>query len=83
MVDYEEEDDVLMKTELEDSDFIEEYCDPVACIIQKVLCSQKIPDTTKRHQIFYLRCSVKDKICNLIIDNESCENIISRALWIT
>ena len=29
---------------------------------------------------FYSRCSVKNKVCNLIIDNESYENIVSHAL---
>ena len=43
---YEEEDDMLIETELEYSDFIERHGDPVAYVIQKVLCSQKIPDTT-------------------------------------
>jgi len=41
---------------------------------------QKAPDIAQRHQIFYLRCSVKSNVCTLIIDNESYENIISRAL---
>jgi len=76
---YEEENDVLIETETEDSDFVEEHGDPVVCVIQKVLCRQKIPDTTQRHQIFYSRCAIKDKV-NLIIDNRSCENIVSRAL---
>ena len=80
MTDYKEEDNVLIEIESEDSDFVEEHGDPVTCVIQKVLCSQKIPDTTKRHQIFYSRCSIKDKVCNLIIDNRSYENIIFRAL---
>jgi len=79
MADY-EGDDVLVETEPEDSDFVEEHGDPVACVIQKVLCSQKISDSTQRHQIFYSRCSVKDKVCNFIIDNGSYENIVSRAL---
>jgi len=80
MVDYEKEDDVLIKTELEDSNFIEEHGNLVACVIQKVPCSQKIPDTMQRHQIFYSRCSIKDKIYNFIIDNESWENMVCRAL---
>jgi len=80
MADYEEKDNVLIETELEDSDFIEEHGEPVACVIQKVFCSQKIPDTTQRHQIFYSMCSFKDKVCNLISDNGSCENIVSKAL---
>jgi len=81
MADYEEEDDVLIKPE--NSDFVKVHDDSVACVIQKVLCNQKIPDTTQRHQIFYSRCPLKDKVCNLITDNGSCQNIISRALVIT
>ena len=34
----------------------------------------------QRHQIFYSRCSVKNKVCNLIIINESCKNIVFREL---
>ena len=34
----------------------------------------------QRHQIFYSRCSVKSKVCNLIINNGSCVNVMSRAL---
>jgi len=79
IADYEEE-EVQIETEPEDSDFVKENGDPVACVVQKILCSQKIPDTTQRHQILYSKCSVKDKRCNLIIDNRSCENIVSRAL---
>ena len=67
---------MLIETEPGGSDFFE----AVACVIQKVLCSQKIPDTMQRHQIFYSRCLVKNKICNLIINNGNCENIVSRAL---
>ena len=47
---------------------------------QKLLYNQKVSDTTQRHQIFYSKCLVKDKICNLIIDNKNCENILFRAL---
>ena len=79
MADYEGEDDVLIETEPEDPDFVEEHGEPITCVIQKVLCSQKVLDTTQRHQ-FYSRCSVKDKVSNLIIDNESCENFVSKAL---
>ena len=33
MAEYEEEDDVLIEIEPEDSDFVEEHGDPVACVI--------------------------------------------------
>jgi len=80
VADHEEKNDVLTEIELEDYDFTEEHGDRVAYVIQKVFCSQMIPDTKQRHQIFYSRCLVKDKICNLIIDNGSCESIFSRTL---
>jgi len=34
----------------------------------------------QRYQIFYSRCSVKSKVCNIIIDNERSKNILSRIL---
>ena len=45
-----------------------------------VVMQPKDPHTTQHHQIFYSRCSVKNKVCNLIIDKESCENITFSAL---
>ena len=45
MANYEEKDDVLIETDTEDSDFVKEYEEPIAGVIQKVLCNQKIPDT--------------------------------------
>jgi len=80
MANYGDEGEEVVIEDASDSDFIEEHRDPVACIVQRLLCNQKIPNTTQRHQIFYSRCSVKGKICNLVIDNGSCENIVSRAL---
>ena len=77
MADY--EDKVLTETEPEDSDFVEEG-EATTCVIQRLLCNQKNPDTTQRHQIFYSRYSVKNKVCNLITYNDSCENIVSTTL---
>jgi len=79
MADYEDEVEVKIKTKLEDSDFTEEHEEPATCVVQRLLCNQKAYDTTQRHQ--YSKCSVKRKVCNLLIDNESCENIIFRALF--
>ena len=77
---YGDEDEVVIIEDASDSDFLEEHGDPVACVVQKLLCNQKIPGITQRHQIFYSKCSVKDEVCNLIVDNVSCENIVSRTL---
>ena len=56
MADYEDEDKVLIETEPEDSDFVEEEGQEATCVIQQLLYNQKNPDTTQRHQIFYSRC---------------------------
>jgi len=80
MADYEDADEMENETEPKDSNFTEEHGESVTCMVQQLLCNQKALDTTQRHQIFYSRCSVKNKVCNLIIDNGSCENIVSHAL---
>jgi len=80
MTDYEDEDKLLIETELEDSDFVEDDGEVATCVVQRLLYNQKNPNTTQREQIFYSRCLVNNKMCNLIIDNGSCENIISTTL---
>ena len=79
MEDYRDDKGVVIK-KASDSDFAEEYGDLIACGVQRLLCNKKFPDTTQQYQIFYSRYSVKNKVCNLIIDNESCKNIISSVL---
>ena len=82
MADCEDEDEIKIETGADDSNFAEEHGDVVTCVFQKLLCNQKASDTMQQHQIFYSRYSVKIKLCNLIINNESCKHIISSALWI-
>ena len=43
MVDYEEEDDVLIETEPEDSDFIKKHGDPIACVFRKFFVAGRFP----------------------------------------
>jgi len=80
MADYEDNDEVLIETETEDFGFVKEEREVATCVIQWLLCNQKNPDTTQRHQIFYSRCLINNKIYNLIIDNDSCENTVFTAL---
>ena len=37
-------------------------------------------DEEQHEHIFHTRCHIKDNICNLIIDNESCTNVASTSL---
>ena len=34
-------------------------------------------DEEQHEHIFHTRCHIKDKVCNLIIDSESCTNVAS------
>ena len=53
-VDYEEEDDVLIETELEDSDFIEEHGYSITCVVQKVLCNKRFPTPHNDTKFYHL-----------------------------
>jgi len=70
ITDYEDEHDELIETEPDDFKFVEEEGEAATCVVQWLLCNQKSPDTAQRHQIFYSMCSVENKVCNLIIDND-------------
>jgi hypothetical protein len=52
----------------------------VNCIVQKGLLAPKLEEPTQRHNIFKTQCTINQKVCNLIIDSGSCENIVSRKL---
>jgi len=81
MADYEDGKEKWYEIEeLNNSDFDDGHGEFATCIVQKLLCNQEAPDTMQRYQIFYSRYSFKSKVCNLIIDNVSCKNIVSRAL---
>jgi len=78
MADYEDDEREEFKIEeLNSFDFADEHGECTTCVVQKLMCNQKAPDTMQWLQIFYSRCSVGSKVCNLIIDNKS-ENIVSR-----
>ena len=49
MVDYEDRREEEVEIEgLNDSDFTKEQGDFVTCVVQRVLCNQKAPDTTQQ-----------------------------------
>ena len=65
MANYEEENDVLIETEPEDSDFIKEHGDPISCVIQKVLCRQKIHIKSSIQDV---RSRIRSVILSLIME---------------
>ena len=50
------------------------------CVIQRVFLSPKQPITSQRHNLFRTWCTIKGKVCDVIIDSGSYENIISKSL---
>ncbi|GJW00070.1 transposon ty3-I gag-pol polyprotein [Tanacetum coccineum] len=52
----------------------------VTYVVQRTLCSPKVSDSSQRNKIFQTKCLVKEKICSIIIDGGSYENLVSKVL---
>uniref|UniRef100_A0ACD5Y723 Uncharacterized protein n=1 Tax=Avena sativa TaxID=4498 RepID=A0ACD5Y723_AVESA len=65
--------------DVEGQDICEEKGEEVVCVIQRLLCSTPQPDN-KRKKIFESKCTVNGKVCKLVIDSCSRENLISQNL---
>ncbi|PKU80217.1 RNA-directed DNA polymerase [Dendrobium catenatum] len=48
-------------------------------VLRRLLSSQK-EDVSQRHSIFQTRCTVGGKVCQMIIDSGSCENVVSNTM---
>jgi hypothetical protein len=49
-------------------------------VVRRLLLAPKQMDQSQRHNIFRTRCTVNRRVCDVIIDNGSSENIISRTM---
>lgn len=52
----------------------------VIFVVKRILYTSKEKGLPQRNNIFQAYCSILGKVCQLIIDNESCDNIISQSL---
>lgn len=49
-------------------------------VVQRLLLAPKQNEPSQRHNIFRTRCTVNKRVCDIIIDSGSSENIISKAM---
>ncbi|GKB85267.1 transposon ty3-I gag-pol polyprotein, partial [Tanacetum coccineum] len=74
-------DDVFQEEdELEYAEPLDGEAEQVTYVVQRTLCSPKVSDSSQGNKIFQTKCLVKEKICSVMIDGGSCENLVSKAL---
>jgi hypothetical protein len=72
-----EDDKEYESKEIEAQDVCEEEGKEVVCMTWRLLCSTPQPDNTQQKKIFESKYTVNGKVCKLMIDSCSCENLIS------
>ncbi|XP_062019416.1 uncharacterized protein LOC133735997 [Rosa rugosa] len=78
--DYDEDDEEVGRADgYEGAEFaVEESPEKINIVLQRILLTSK--EDGQRHNIFRPLCSINNKVCNLIVDNRSCENFVARKL---
>ena len=49
----------------------------LSLVSRRVLVVYKDEDQVQRENIFHTRCEIQGNICSMIVDSESCTNVIS------
>ncbi|XP_020695767.2 uncharacterized protein LOC110109168 [Dendrobium catenatum] len=64
--------------EEEVEDVVGDEGDPLICVLQKLILALRRPAKTQRNALFKTKCTIKGKVCDLLIDSGCTENVISR-----
>ncbi|XP_020694824.1 uncharacterized protein LOC110108492 [Dendrobium catenatum] len=73
MIDHESENNMVTETTVIPAD------EGSLLVLRRLLNSHK-EDSCQRHSIFQTRCTVGGKVCQMIIDSGSCENVVSTTM---
>ena len=78
-----DEEDVAEENEEGDCDehVIDGDCgEPLSLVVRRLMYAPKRQEHPQRRNVFRTRCTVNQKVCDLIIDGGSCENMVSSLL---
>ncbi|KAK9950545.1 hypothetical protein M0R45_006031 [Rubus argutus] len=76
-----EENTVLQdENDVEDETEVTYEDEGISLVVRKLMYTPKQELNPQRHNIFQTRCTVNQRVCNLIIDGGSSENIVSKAM---
>jgi hypothetical protein len=53
--------------------------DEVVCVVRRLLYTPAQVDESQRKRIFEGKCSVTNRVCKLVINSCSCENLVSQS----
>ncbi|KAK8933702.1 hypothetical protein KSP39_PZI015574 [Platanthera zijinensis] len=76
--DEEREDDSGEADEVIDG--YDEEGDFAACVVHRLLLTPRLDEHSQRSNVFRSYCNIKGKICDVLIDNGSCENFVASRL---
>ena len=74
----EKEDEVYCELDGDEKEDSEDDIEGRSYVVRKLMLTHKQEDNTQRHQLFKTRCTINNKLVQLIIDIGSFENIIDR-----
>ncbi|KAK9200299.1 hypothetical protein WN944_015496 [Citrus x changshan-huyou] len=78
-----EEEEYPKDDEYEKEDALKEFTyedEGVSLVIRRLMYTPKKDESIQQHNIFKTRCTVNQRVCDLIIDSESSENIVSKTM---
>ena len=78
-----EEDEYPKDDEYEKEDALEEFTyedEGVSLVIRRLMYTPKKDGSIQQHNIFKTRCTVNQRVCDLIIDSGSSKNIVSKTM---